>query len=58
MVNYEKKSNDFLSKPTEYPDQEKIAKAKTWYLSFTGKKYEDENIKDLVEMYNILKNLS
>lgn len=46
--------NEFLTYRKEYNDPVKVAKAKTWYLNFTGKKYENDDIKELVEIYNII----
>jgi len=39
-------------------DPNTVISAKSWYKRFTGKEYTDQNIKDLVEMYRIINEVS
>lgn len=39
------------------PNAQSIKDAKQWYFGFTGKQYNGDDVKELVEMHNIIKKL-
>lgn len=56
MSNYDipVNTNNFLVIPYNKYDEENIVKAKQWYFRFTGKKYDTGDVKELMEMYNMI----
>lgn len=58
MVDYKIDTKDFLSFHKSSSDPDQVTNAKTWYYNFTGKQYDNEDIKELMEIYKILKNSS
>lgn len=39
------------------PNSQSIKDAKQWYFGFTGKQYNGDDVKELVEMHDIIKKL-
>lgn len=50
-----KNCNEFLKTKDNIPyDTEQIENAKKWYYNFTGKPYNNDDLKELVEIYKVI----